>query len=513
MKEPQYANYPLTLFDGMCQDAGVVTGWFVEGLLDLKKVDNALSRLVMKWPMLAGRLERTGVCFLLFCSRDLTFIFVRAQTKLGLRVRVPLGPLPATYVSYSLTSRDSEKPITDYVQLPLPMSSEVLPAALFMDPTAPHNPHHWTDKDIPLMYWHLTYFKAKGFEYTCIGVTFPHGLFDGMGIAAVIHALEAESLGRAWSIPPSLEPGINKNKMQSFIDANKNKMQEEGTPLPVDYRATSIIGLWFIVTFLWWHFWQKVWHKAQSRMILIPPHAYEKLVCDAREAMTREGKTDVRLSTGDVITAWAYKACLFFSFLAEINEFISQTIYSKETSPNRLVQLSNMASFRMFSDAGLADYAHNCFIPIGYPIFTVARLKDTTLHHLAYKLAKARSELSLGHAVQVYKLLQESTKPSRRFKAVMPYDTRADETMVVSNMSIARIVDINWTGLGGKRTVCRYKTMLSESPLLISNIVTIAGRLGDGHTVLDVVLNQKRRQLLEMELEKLTVDAQSEAKA
>jgi len=62
MKEPQYANYPLTLFDGMCQDAGVVTGWFVEGLLDLKKVDNALSRLVMKWPMLAGRLERTGVC-------------------------------------------------------------------------------------------------------------------------------------------------------------------------------------------------------------------------------------------------------------------------------------------------------------------------------------------------------------------------------------------------------------------------------------------------------------------
>lgn len=62
MKEPQYANYPLTHFDGMCQGAGVVTGWLVEGFLDLQKVDNALSRLVMKWPMLAGRLERTGVC-------------------------------------------------------------------------------------------------------------------------------------------------------------------------------------------------------------------------------------------------------------------------------------------------------------------------------------------------------------------------------------------------------------------------------------------------------------------
>jgi hypothetical protein len=60
-KEPQYAYYPLTLFDGMFHPAGVVAGWFVEGLLDLQKVDHALSRLVTKWPMLAGRLERTGV--------------------------------------------------------------------------------------------------------------------------------------------------------------------------------------------------------------------------------------------------------------------------------------------------------------------------------------------------------------------------------------------------------------------------------------------------------------------
>jgi hypothetical protein len=40
-------------------------------------------------------------------------------------------------------------------------------------------------------------------------------------------------------------------------------------------------------------------------------------------------------------------------------------------------------------------------------------------------------------------------KPLQHFKAVMPYDTRADETiemMVVSNMSIVQIVDINWTG-------------------------------------------------------------------
>jgi len=169
-----------------------------------------------------------------------------------------------------------------------------------------------------------------------------------------------------------------------------------------------------------------------------------------------------------------------------------------------------MASLRMFSEAGLTLYHHNCFIPIGYPIFTIAQLKSIHLHHLAYELAKARSGLSLTHAVQVYKLLKEAAAPSRLNKFVMPYDIRADETMVMSNMSIARVVDINWSGLGGKRTVCRYKTNLCKSPLLVSNVVTITGRLGNGHTILDLILNRQRRQLLENELERLIADAQAQ---
>jgi len=69
MTEPQYAYYPLTHFDGMFHAGGVVAGWFVEGLLDLQKVDATLSRLVTKWPMLGGRLERTGVCPSYYLSR------------------------------------------------------------------------------------------------------------------------------------------------------------------------------------------------------------------------------------------------------------------------------------------------------------------------------------------------------------------------------------------------------------------------------------------------------------
>jgi len=54
--------------------------------------------------------------------------------------------------------------------------------------------------------------------------------------------------------------------------------------------------------------------------------------------------------------------------------------------------------------------------------------------------------------------------------------------------------------------------MLGESPLLSYNIVTITGGLSDGRRVLDVVFNQQRRQVLEMEQERLIVEAQLEAK-
>jgi len=110
--------------------------------------------------------------------------------------------------------------------------------------------------------------------------------------------------------------------------------------------------------------------------------------------------------------------------------------------------------------------------------------------------------------MQVYKFLEKSVKPSHFSKTVVPYDARADETMFMSNLSPLQGVDINWTGLGGKRTVCVYKPLLAI--FLISNGVTLAGTLGNGNLVIDVVLNQQRMQLLEKELERLIVTGPSQ---
>ena len=74
----EFAYYPLTLFDGVIE-VGIVTGWLVEGLLDVGKIEQALNRVVAKWPMLSGRLESTGVCASQFRSASIILTIIACE--------------------------------------------------------------------------------------------------------------------------------------------------------------------------------------------------------------------------------------------------------------------------------------------------------------------------------------------------------------------------------------------------------------------------------------------------
>ncbi|CAA7270054.1 unnamed protein product [Cyclocybe aegerita] len=469
MEKQEFAYYPLTPFDGMVDHCGIAAGWLVEGLLDLTTIEQGLNRIIAKWPMLSGRLE---------------FI-----SKLMYRVNVPLDTLPPDYLPFALTHRESSTPITAYVQLPLPAVSDALPQELFIDPSVPKATRTWVEKKLPLTYWHITHFKQPGMHYTCIGVSFSHALLDGTGIANLVHALEAEMLGKPWAVPPALHSGQNENHLQVFLNRTRNEIVKEGKEAPENYTGVSVVGIWFVVTFFFWHVWQQVWHNMQKKMIVLPVRAYEKLVLDAREALLLEGKKESRISTGDVLAAWLFK-----------------TVYATEPRQDMRVHLSNMASLRMFSGGELSLYPHNCFIPIPYPVFTVADLQATPVHNIAYTLAGVRASLSLGHAMQVHAKIEELVNHSFGFKGyrtLLPFDSSAEESLVMSNMSIARMVDINWSGAGGGRTLGRYKSLLMAPPILIGNAVTIAGRLHDGSTLIDAVLSGRRMKEVEQEVERL----------
>ncbi|KAF8907685.1 hypothetical protein CPB84DRAFT_1725481 [Gymnopilus junonius] len=472
MSNPQFAYYPLTPFDLINDTVGHTLGWLVEGILDKEKLDSALQRLTEKWPLLAGRLERQV-----------------GSVGRSYQIKVPLGSLEEGYPSYILTSKNSDAPISNFVKLPLPDMSDGLPASLFKSPTAPTDPQLWAQQDIPLTHWHLTYFRQLGEEYTCISLTFSHAIFDGMGILSVIHALEAETQGRPWPVtPPPLIPGNNNNALQTVVDSVE---EDRGAPGRLNYHHVNIVGVWYIfITILSWYLWEGMWHKAHSRIIILPVKACEKLVLDARQAIALDGKEDVRLSTGDVLAAWLFK-----------------TVYSTDSNPARLVGLTNLMSLRnMFK---LSNYSHNCYIPLPYPIFSVAELQDISIHALAYRLSIARASACVEHAMIAYNRFRKAANFSdiKAKCVILPFDIRANENLGITNMTNGRIVNIDWTGLGGGKTIVRYKSTIRSSSAPFSNWITIAGRLGDGRIMLDVVLNTSKLKALENEVRKVCISA------
>ena len=177
----------------------------------------------------------------------------------------------------------------------------------------------WITQKAPLTYWHVTHFKhpEKQQQYSCIGLTVTHGLMDGTGMASIIHSLEAEMLDKEWDIPPPPHPGLNVNELQAVLEKAIEEEDKKATETDTNYESVSIVGLGVLLMVVVWHVWQWVWHKAERKLVILPPKLYEKLVADARAAVDKEsgGQSKVRLSTGDVLSAWIFKVCCYYYFI------------------------------------------------------------------------------------------------------------------------------------------------------------------------------------------------------
>jgi len=174
-----------------------------------------------------------------------------------------------------------------------------------------------------------------------------------------------------------------------------------------------------------------------------------------------------------------------------------QIVHSKGTSSNTIVHCTNYASFRSLLPPELdatSTYAHNAFIPLPYPVLSVADLQSFPLHTLTNLLSASRASLSMYHVVSAYNLNQQPCFPN---------SPDAEETMHVSNVSASRILETDWTLIGSKRTICGYRYQATPTDVMFTNAVYIAGRLDDGCIVLDVTLNRTRLDLLSGEIQRL----------
>lgn len=236
------------------------------------------------------------------------------------QVRFPAGIYPREYATYSLTSSNSVAPVSDFFTLPLPVVSVTPPVSLFTDSSTPRSLSAWISRQHPLTCLHVTRFPPAhdGKHYSCIGVTLSHKAFDGMGISYVIHALEAEIHGREWEPPHSLHEGYNVNVLQESLEVTLKQVSESGQ-LDSDhgliiYRGVTFATRWMVIKFVLWHVWQQLWHRATGRVIVLPSQTCATLVNRTRRELEATGITNVRLSTGDIISAWVFKVCYIYMY-------------------------------------------------------------------------------------------------------------------------------------------------------------------------------------------------------
>ncbi|KAJ7179565.1 hypothetical protein C8R46DRAFT_1074109 [Mycena filopes] len=315
---PPLARYPLTVFDNSFERSTFVTGWLVQGEINVDALAKALRRVTEKWRVLAGRLEAIPN-------------FPDALVRRGnWQICVPLGPLPEDYPTYRLTASDS------------------LPPSLFLHPSSPRQNSDWAVRKVPLTAWHVTHFPGEP-SYSCIGFGRSHGAFDGIGAASVVNALVAEMRGQKWDVPPPPPEGYSPNPIERML---LRKVAEQPAEYPSPgYSALGVKGsLWL----MGWHLRERYWRGSIHRIFCIPKDCISLLVEGVKADVQRNVLHDADVTTGDVLVAWLVKAA----------------------PPQTIMHCSNFASFRDLAstEAGgesLAHYPHNAFLPLPYPTLTV----------------------------------------------------------------------------------------------------------------------------------------------
>lgn len=467
-----FALLSLTLFDRLFERSTFVTGWLVEGTVDTAVLASALDRVTKKWRMLAARVES-------FQEKD--------KTKWCLRI--PLDEIPEDYPTFKLTTSEAEHPLSHYLTLPLGIDSPSLPHTFFLHPSTPRHYRAWQATQSPITCWHVTHCppdpQNENKTFSCIGFARSHGIFDGVGAAAVMRALVAELAHEKWPIPPFPPAGWNENPVMKALDPElqlRTSKQKEFS----DSGGFTVLGVTGAIRLAAWHLREKWWNGAQRRIILLPPAALTLLVDTTREELKKDRQDQIAISTGDILVAWMMK-----------------TVYSSGTPPTRVIYCSNVASFRSVLSSPsnqLTEYPHNAWVPLPYPVFSVQDLNRLSISQIAKRLAQSREALSIFDVISAYKTMDQ-------FALSAPGHPDADETFLVSNVSASRILETDWSKAGSRGTICSYRYSITPTELPLANAAYISGRLSDGRVVLDVTFSKPRLALLLKETERLIAEA------
>lgn len=225
-------------------------------------------------------------------------------------MRIPLDEIPSDYPTFTLTTTNAEHPLSHYLTLPLGLVSPSLPHTFFLHPSTPRHYAVWEATKSPLTCWHITYCPPDpqngGKTHTCIGFARCHGVFDGVGAAAIMRALVAELAHEKWKVPSFPPAGLNVNSLMKALEPELSARANHRKEF-VGTSGFTVLGIASAFRLAAWHLREKWWNGAERRILLLPPRALHLLVNGARQELTREKREEIAISTGDILVSWMMK--------------------------------------------------------------------------------------------------------------------------------------------------------------------------------------------------------------
>lgn len=222
-------------------------------------------------------------------------------------IRVPLGELREDYKRLSFTV--SELSTSLDVKIPRLDSDFVTlfdrPALhFFRHSSTPHDIHAYATKQLPIFSIHITHLRGC----SCVGFTFPHGVFDGVGMTRILDAISAELNQREWTPPPMSSINILDRALSSVrqqdLAINKEQEQLIRGQLEEDLSPFGIPSVAALTRNL---VYERVWQQSEHHSIFFGGKLCRRLLQECRQDLKNQGAQDVRLAITDVLIAWFVK--------------------------------------------------------------------------------------------------------------------------------------------------------------------------------------------------------------
>ncbi|GAA5893351.1 hypothetical protein JCM6882_008011 [Rhodosporidiobolus microsporus] len=330
-----------------------------------ERLKAAAERVVRKWPLLAGVPKYLGP--------GRWAIDVPDELDETSKSRSLVGFSSATHSKPYHVAAGLPEPLPPLATAPSGFSpTPHIP--LFCPSSVPSTFAHLAKSNRPLLHVHATFFP----DAIALGVTLPHGAFDGTGYGMVLRALNAELHGRGdWEVPPLWAENPLSRTVNALVEDEAVREEGKGASWELEgWRSFSLGGVMRMLCSLAAEIY---WWRSEQRWMFLRQAAVDHLVERVKEDVKRETGGKEYVSSGDILVAWFLKAAL------ADESTLSGSVASIAVSNCRSLLTSYAASSPSVPPFDFSLYPHGAVAPYDLlaPALPLSDLATTSLATLA----------------------------------------------------------------------------------------------------------------------------------